>query len=153
MYITITDVVGEKRIDLAYLIWNLDSSMEVAIVSMFSDNVQYQINELLKVLLIMNKERQLLEGVFTGRELHASIGREVITTPLDADDNVIKANKLACVKEMVFSLDKLDNIDTLEDGRLNNILLRYHVIGSEEFMCFEPVTPQYKRLKNGSVLP
>ena len=35
MYIMITDVVGEKRINLAYPIWNLDSSM-------FSNNIQYQ---------------------------------------------------------------------------------------------------------------
>ena len=58
MYITITDVVGEKRrIDLAYLIQNLDSSKEVANVSMFSDNIQYQIKEPLKVMLITNEEK------------------------------------------------------------------------------------------------
>ena len=62
MYITITDIVGEKRIDLIYLIQNLDSSKEVAIISMFSDNIQYQIREPLKVLLIMNKENQLQKG-------------------------------------------------------------------------------------------
>ena len=45
MYIMITDILGEKRIDLAYPIQNLDSSKEVAIVSMFSNNVQYQIRE------------------------------------------------------------------------------------------------------------
>ena len=44
MYITITHVVGEKRIDLAYPIQNLDSSKEVAVVSMFSENFQYEIN-------------------------------------------------------------------------------------------------------------
>ena len=62
MYITITDIVGEKRIDLIYLIQNLDSSKEVAIISMFSDNIQYQIREPLKVLMIMNKENQLQKG-------------------------------------------------------------------------------------------
>ena len=42
-----TDVVGEKRIDLAYPIRNLDlSSKDVAVVSMFGDNVQYQIKNL-----------------------------------------------------------------------------------------------------------
>ena len=39
MYIMITDIVREKRIDLAYLM----QGKEVAIISMFSDNVQYQI--------------------------------------------------------------------------------------------------------------
>ena len=57
MKIMITDIVGEKRINLTYPIWNLDLGKEVAVVSMFSDNVHYQIRELLKVLLIMNEEK------------------------------------------------------------------------------------------------
>ena len=61
MYITITVAVGEKRIDLASLI----RGKEVAVVSMFSDNVQYQIKEPLKVMLLTNEETWLLEGVFT----------------------------------------------------------------------------------------
>ena len=61
MYIMITDIVGAKRIDLAYPIWNLDSSKEVIIISMFNDNVLYQIKEPLEILLIRNEERQLPE--------------------------------------------------------------------------------------------
>ena len=99
MYTTITDVVGEKRIDLAYLIQNLDSSKEVAFVSMFSDNVQYQMKEPLKVMLIMNKEKQLLEVVRTGRELYASIGRKVITTPLDTNDDIVKKKQVGMCHE------------------------------------------------------
>ena len=38
MYITITDIIGKKRIDLAYLI----RGKEVTVVSMFSDNVKYE---------------------------------------------------------------------------------------------------------------
>ena len=52
MYITTTDKVDEKRIDLICLI----RGKEVAIVSVFSDNIQYQIREPLKVLLIRNEE-------------------------------------------------------------------------------------------------
>ena len=74
---------------------------EVAIVSTFSDNLQYQIKEPLKVLLIMSEEKQLAEGVLVGRELNAFVGRKVITMPLDSNDNVIKTDKLACIKEMV----------------------------------------------------
>ena len=47
MYGTITDIVGEKRINLAYPIWG----KEVAVVSKLSDNIQYQIKEPLKVTL------------------------------------------------------------------------------------------------------
>ena len=142
-------IVGEKKIDLTYPIRNLDSSSEVTVVSMLSNNVQYQIKERLKVLLIINEERQLLEGVFTDRELNASTGRKLITTPLDANNNIVKTGKLACITEMVLSLEELNNTDNLEDGRLSNILLRYHVTGSEELISFEPMASQYKRLKNG----
>ena len=39
MYITVNNIIGEKRIELAYLFKNFDSSKEVAVVSVFSDNV------------------------------------------------------------------------------------------------------------------
>ena len=41
MYITINNIKGEKRIDLSYSIKNFDSA-EIAVVSLFSNNVQYQ---------------------------------------------------------------------------------------------------------------
>ena len=37
MFITLTDIVDEKRIDLAYPIWG-----KVAVLSMSSDNIQYE---------------------------------------------------------------------------------------------------------------
>ena len=111
---------------------------------MFSNNVQYWIREPLKVLLITNEEKQLLKGMFMHKELSVFIGRKVITTLLDTNENVIKADKLACITEMVLSLDELDNTDNLEDGNLSNILLRYHMTGCEEFTHLKLVTPQYK---------
>ena len=44
-YVTITGIVGEKRIDLVYRIKNFDLSKEVAVVSVFSDNIQYEFRE------------------------------------------------------------------------------------------------------------
>ena len=41
MYIMITDIVRKKRIDYTYPIWG----KEFAIVSMFSDNIQYEFME------------------------------------------------------------------------------------------------------------
>ena len=38
MYITITDIAGEKRIDLAYL----TRGKEVTVVSLFNDNIRYE---------------------------------------------------------------------------------------------------------------
>ena len=45
MYITINDVIGEKTIDLSYPIQNFDSSKEVAVVRMLSDNIQYKVTK------------------------------------------------------------------------------------------------------------
>ena len=49
MYIKINDVKGEKRIDLSYPIKNFYFA-EIAVVSLFSDNVQYQILKLRSVM-------------------------------------------------------------------------------------------------------
>ena len=81
------------------------------------------------------------------RELNTSIGRKLITIPLDANNNIVKTDKLACIMEMVLSLDQLDNADNLENRILSNVLFRYLVTGSEEFTNFQPIAPQYKRLK------
>ena len=135
--------MGEKRIDLAYPI----QGKEVAIVRMLSDNVWYWIKEPVKVLLIMKEEKELLKGTFVGKELSTSLGGKLITTHW-----LLKTDKLAGIMGMVFSLDKLDNTDNLEDRRLSNILLRYHMTGYEEFTSFKPAMPQYKRLNTGSLL-
>ena len=60
-------------------------------------------------------------------------------------------NKLAGIIEVVFCLDELYKTDNLENGSLSNIPLRHHVTGSDEFTCLEPVTPQYKQLRNGVI--
>ena len=39
MYTTINDVKGEKRIDLFYPIYSLNTIKEIAILSLFSDNI------------------------------------------------------------------------------------------------------------------
>ena len=50
MYITINDIKGEKRVDLSYSIQNFDSSMEIAVIRMLSDNVKYEILKLHAVM-------------------------------------------------------------------------------------------------------
>ena len=135
MYIMLTNIMDEKRIDLAYPIWG----KEVAVVSMFSENVQYWIKDHLKVMLLTGKEKWLLERVAMDRELSEFVERMVIML-LDAHDHVVKTDKLADITEMVLSLEELINTVNLKDGRLNNVLLRLHLTGSEVFMCLEPVT-------------
>ena len=53
---------------------------------------------------------------------------------------------------MSLDLNELDNSDNLKDGRSSNTLLTYHVTANEDFTCFEPHTPQYKKLKNGDFI-
>ena len=65
------------------------------------------------------------------------------------DDQVIKKDKLKGITEMSISLNELDNADNLEDGKPSNSLLAYHVTDDKDLMCFEPQTPQYRKLKNG----
>ena len=50
---------------------------------------------------------------------------------------------------MTINLDELNNSINLKDGRPSNELLTYHVTSNEDFTCFEPQNPQYKKLKNG----
>ena len=70
MYIMISDIIDEKRVDLAYPV----QSKEVAVISMFSDNVQYWLKEPMKVLLAMGMAKKMLKGVYTYKELNTLIG-------------------------------------------------------------------------------
>ena len=60
MYITINDIIGEKRIDLSYPI----KGREVAVIRMLSDNVQYWLQGSIEMLLKMGKEIVLNKGVY-----------------------------------------------------------------------------------------
>ena len=56
MYITINDVIDEKRIDLSYPIKGREvrrgpHSAEIAVVSMLSNNVKYWLQRSIEVLL------------------------------------------------------------------------------------------------------
>ena len=53
MYITINDIIGEARIDLSYPI---HSGMEIAVVSMLSDNVQQWLQGTIEVMLEMGEK-------------------------------------------------------------------------------------------------
>ena len=64
---------------------------------------------------------------------------------------VNKKSKLDDITEMVISLNELDNNNNLEDGRPSSTLFMYYVIDPKDFMNFGPVTPQYKKLKNGEL--
>ena len=149
MYVTINDVIGEKRIDLSYPIY---PRKEIAVVSMLNDNVQYWLQGPIEVLLKTGKKIVLNKGVYRDKELSSLIGIELKSQVLDSHNDVSRTNKLEKVTKMAISLDKLDNSDNLEDGRPSNALFTYYVTGLEYSMHFEPRTPQYKKLKNGEIV-
>ena len=162
MYITINDVIGEKRINLSYPIKGKDGphwqgpatwSVEMAVVSMLSDNVQYWLQGSIEVLLKTGKKIVLNKVVYIDKELNALIGLELRPPILDSQEDVLRTNKLEKVTKLTISLNELDNSDNLEDGRPSNTLFTYYVTGPEYSTHFEPHTPQYKKLKSGTITP
>ena len=147
MYITINDVIGEARIDLSYPVKGKD----IAVVSMLHDNVQYWLKEPIEVLLKMGKKIVLNKVVYTDKELNALIGMELRMQMMDSRTDVLRTNKLEKVTKMVISLNELDNSDNLKDGKPSNTLFIYYVTSPEYSMHFEPVMPQYKKPKNGTI--
>ena len=126
------------------LTYPICSSKEVAVISMLSDNVQY---EIIKPRTIVNSissanENLILRKTYAGRVLISILGGLSAFTHFVNDDRVIKTNKLVGISEMIFlNLNELDNTDKLKDGRPSNLLLTYHVTADGDFTRFEPNIP------------
>ena len=150
MYITINNIKGEKRIDLSYSNQNFDSDKKIAVIRMLSDNVKY---EILKLRLVMDsisdRKKMIPNRTYASRELLSMLEGIIELNQFEADNQVIKKNKLKGITEMTLNLDELNNSDNLEDGKPSNSLLTYHVTSNEDFKRFELDIPQYKALKNG----
>ena len=78
MYITINDIIGSKTIDLSHPIhptagWG-KARKEIAVVSMFSNNIQYWLQGSIEVLLKTGKKIVLNKGVYTDKVLNSLIG-------------------------------------------------------------------------------
>ena len=91
MYIKINDVIGEKTIDLSYLIY---PGKEIAVVSMFSNNSQILLQKSMEILLYTGKKIVLNKGVYMDKELDSLIGTELKSQMLDSRDDVLRTNKL-----------------------------------------------------------
>ena len=71
----------KRRLFLSYPICNFDTSKEVAVVSMFSDNVKYEMVESFKLKLIDDSKKQVLNKTYhTRRELDVIVERKPILT-------------------------------------------------------------------------
>ena len=98
---------------------------------------------------ISDTKKMVSNGTYASRELISILEGIIELNQFEIDDQVTKTNKLTGITEITLNLDELDNSDNLKDGRPSNELLTYHVDAHEDFMRFEPQTPQYKELKNG----
>ena len=94
--------------------------------------------------IVLNKE------VYTDKELNLLIGTN-LKSRMDDRKDVLRTSKLEKVTKMAISLNKLNNSDNLEDGKPSNTLFTYYVTGPEYSTRFEPVTPQYKALKDDTI--
>ena len=84
-------------------------------------------------------------------KLNSLIGTELRVQMIDSQEDVLRTNKLEKVTKMVISLNELDNSNNLEDGQPSNTLFTFYVTGPEYSTHFEPLTPQYKKLKSGMI--
>ena len=87
----INNIIGEKTIDLSYPI---NSSKEIAVISILSDNIQYEMIEPFKLKLMGGGEKQVLNKTYTSRELSALVERKIILADLNNDPRIVKMNKL-----------------------------------------------------------
>ena len=101
---------------------------------------------------ISDRKKMILSGTFASRQLLSMLEGIVELSQFEVDDQVTKTNKLKGITEITLNLDELNNDNNnnnLKDGRPSNSLLTYYVTSNEDFTCFEPQNPQYKKLKNG----
>ena len=145
MYITISDVIGKRMIDLSYPI----RGTEVAVVSLFSDNIQYEFTQTRNAELPESGwSKQIEAETYTRQELINFVEGKIEITQFDKNPRISRTNKLEGITEIVLSLDELDNTYNPENGKPSSTLLTYYVTSHDDFTNFEPCAPQSKKLKN-----
>ena len=100
MYIIIIDIIGQKRINLAYPI----RGKEVAVASMFSDNIEYDEFKKPWMLDCGPSSSQIAAGTYTRRELIDLGEGKMEITQFDKDSRIKRMNKSEGITEMVFNL-------------------------------------------------
>ena len=137
-----------KTIDLSYPI---HSKKQIAVVSMHISNSQILLHRSLEILLKTGKEIVLNKGVYTDKELNSLIGMEMKSQMLDSRNDIQRTNKLVNGTKVTINSNELNNSDKIEDGKPNKTLFTYFVTSPEYFTHFESQSPQYKKLKNGTI--
>ena len=128
MYITINGIKGEKMIDLSYPIYSTTRwGKEIAVVNMHSNNAQILLHRSIKVLSVMGKKIVLNKRVYMDKELNSLIETELKSQMLHSCNDIQRTNMLVNGTKITISLNKLDNSDNLEDGKLSNVLFTHYV--------------------------
>ena len=83
MYITITDIVDKKRIDLVHPI----QGTKVTVVSVFSDNIQYEFAKPWTIDLEL-RNKQIAAGTYTRQELINLGEGRIEITQFDKDSRI-----------------------------------------------------------------
>ena len=92
-------------------------------------------------------------GTYAGRKLLSMLKGMVELNQFEADNQVIKKNKLKGITEITLNLDELGNNDNLKDGRPSNKLLTYHIT-SMKILRISNLNPHnIGNLKMESLLP
>ena len=109
MYITINDIIGEKRIDLSFPIKGKESpegtrSVEIAVVSMLSNNVQCWLQGSIEVFSVTGNKILLNKGVYKGKELDSLIGVKM-KLRMDDRDDVLRTSMLDNGTKITISLN------------------------------------------------
>ena len=115
-------------------------------------NSQILLHRSIEVLFVTGKKIVLNKGVYTDNELNSLIGMEQKSQMLDSCNDIQRTNKLVNGTKITISLNELNNSDNLEDGKPSNTLFTYFVTSPEYFTRFEPQSPQYKKLKNDTII-
>ena len=90
MYITINDIIGEKIIDLSYPICSTAGwGKEIAVISMISENTQYEMTKPLKLKLVDGSEKEVLSKTYTSREINTFVEGKHMISDLDNDPQII----------------------------------------------------------------
>ena len=89
MYITIDDIIGEKTI---YLSYPIHSNKEVAVITMFSDNIQYEIIKPHTIIddISPGNKKLILSKTYAGRELLSILEGMIELRQFENDERVIR---------------------------------------------------------------
>ena len=131
---------------------------------MLSNNAQYWLQGSIETLSKKTgKEIVLNKGEYTDKELNAIVGQKMksqmknaiigqkMQLQMNDRDDILRTSRLYGGTKITISLNELDNSDNLEDGHNSNTLFMYYVTDPEYFLCFEPQSPQYRKLKNDMI--